>query len=471
MNSQRMKKPLAVLLGCILFLLLVIAVSLQWFIILYWRHVEISSSGPHPPAPSPHLGRGGVLAGTCRRLLSPSLRIGRGGRGVRAGTLMLEILSCAEYTMTSTGVSMCRVIPDTQTPRHPDTRHQIQEINSMTLKFAFLGAWHSHTPMHVREAAERPDEFQLLGMYDSDPAVIARNQERWAEYFTDLPVFPTVEAVLNSEAEAVVIEGHVYENLGYARQALEAGKHVLLEKPAGTDLDELIALTDLAKSQGLMFQKAYMWRYNPALRRIIELARAGALGEIFYYRGHIPKPKSWYPDLAEEIGRYHGDLYFEMAGHLVDLMMILMGEPIKVHPVLGRHYDPERRWVDNAVVVHEFDRGLGTIDTAAMHVCAHRPRRIEVYGTKGTAIHTPIGSHDFSLNLEEAAGGFEAGWQEVTITPPPDFPTLLRELAACLRGEKEPDYSLEHDLAVQRTLLRGCGIADGKALKPAPSER
>jgi len=40
-------------------------------------------------------------------------------------------------------------------------------------------------------------------------------------------------------------------------QALEAGKHVLLEKPAGTDLDELIEISELAKSKGLMFQKAY----------------------------------------------------------------------------------------------------------------------------------------------------------------------------------------------------------------------
>ena len=335
----------------------------------------------------------------------------------------------------------------------------------MILKFALLGAWHSHTGMHVREAAERPDEFQLAGMYDSEPAVIARNKERWANYFPNIHVFPTVEAVLNSNATAVVIEGHVYQNLAYARQALEADKHVLLEKPAGTDLEELIELTELAKSKGLMFQKAYMWRYNPAVHRIIELARSGALGDIFYYRGHIPKPKSWYPQLAEEIGRYHGDLYFEMAGHLVDIMMILMGEPKKVQPALGRHYDADRRWVDNAVVVHEFERGLGTIDTAAMHVGMDRTRRIEIYGTKGTAIHTPIGTNNLSLYLEEAAEGYQAGWQEVTITPPSNFPTLLRELAACIRGEKQQDYSLEHDIAVQRVLLLGCGVKDGKALK------
>jgi len=335
----------------------------------------------------------------------------------------------------------------------------------MILKFALLGAWHSHTSMHVREAAERPDEFQLVGMYDSDPAVIARNKQRWSNYFPDIHVFPTIESLLDSDAEAVVIEGHIYQNLTYARQALESGKHVLLEKPAGTDLDELKELTELSRMKGLMFQKAYMWRYNPAVHCIIELASAGALGDIFYYRGHIPKPKGWYPQLGAEIGRYHGDLYFEMAGHLVDIMVMLMGEPKKVYPVLGRHYDADRRWVDNAVVVHEFDRGSGTIDTAAMHVGMDRTRRIECYGTKGTAIHTPIGSNNLSLYLEEAAGGYQSGWQDITVTPPPNFSTLLRELAACIRGEKQPDYSLEHDIAVQRVLLLGCGVADGNALK------
>ena len=330
----------------------------------------------------------------------------------------------------------------------------------MALKFAFLGASHGHTSMRVREATQRPDEFQFVGMYDPDPDVIAKNEQRWGGNFPDLLTFPTVEALLNSDVDAVVADGHVYENLGYARQALEAGKHVLLEKPAGTDLDEFVKVGELAKNKGLMLLLGYMWRYNPAIHRIIELAHSGAFGDIFYYRGHIPKPKSWYTRMSE--GKYHGDLYFEMAGHMVDIMMILMGEPKEVHPILGRHYDPDRRWVDNAVVVHEFDRGLGTIDTATMHIDAKLPRRIEVYGTKGSAVHCPIGSNNLSLCFENSD---RKGLQEVTIDPPSDFPTLLRELAACIRGEKEPDYSLEHDIAVQRVLFKGCGITNGQALK------
>ncbi len=46
--------------------------------------------------------------------------------------------------------------------------------------------------MHVREAAARPGEVELVGMYDPDPPVIQQNLERWAEYGLDIPVFDSV---------------------------------------------------------------------------------------------------------------------------------------------------------------------------------------------------------------------------------------------------------------------------------------
>ena len=335
----------------------------------------------------------------------------------------------------------------------------------MPLKFAFLGTWHSHASMHVREAAHRTDEVQLVGMYDPDPRVITERKESWATYFSEIPVFNSVEAVLESEAEAVIVEGHVYQNLDYAEQALEAGKHVLLEKPAGVDLDRFKGIQKLASDRGLVLNLAYMWRYNPAVHEIIRLAKAGVLGQIYAYRGHIPKPKVWHKALDTEFCVYHGGVYFEMAGHLVDIMVTLMGSPVEIHPILGRHYG-KRAEVDNAVVVHEFGDGLGTIDMAAMQV--GMARRIEVHGTGGTAIHAPIGTNNLSLCLEKAFEGYQADWQDLEIEPPDTFPTLLRELQACIRGEKEPDYAQVHDLAVQETLLAGCGVTDGKALKAVP---
>ena len=333
----------------------------------------------------------------------------------------------------------------------------------MRLKFAFFGTWHSHAPMHIREAVACPEELEFMGMYDPDPEVIARNQARWAEYGLEIPVFETPDAVLNSAAEVVIVEGHVHQNLEYAEQALRAGKHVLLEKPAGVDLARFEQIQALAQQQGRLLHLAYMWRYNPAISEIIRLVSSGALGQVFQYRGHIPKPKEWHPQLAEVFSLYHGGVYFEMAGHLIDLMVALMGEPTQVHAALARHYG-DRAEVDNAVVVHECENGLGIVDTTAMQV--GMDRRIEIHTTGGTLLHEPLGSNNLRLYLEEAIDDYPANqWYDTEIKPLPTAPTLLRELAACMRGEKEPDFTMAHDLAVQRTLFRGCGITNGKALK------
>ena len=324
------------------------------------------------------------------------------------------------------------------------------------LKFAFLGAWHSHAVMHVREAAERPEEFELVGMYDADAEVIKRNQEKWEEYGLDIPVFETIEEVLGSEAGAVVVEGHVYQNLDYVEQALNAGKHVLMEKPAGVDLVQLEKVHGLAEEQGLVLQMAYMWRYNPAVDEMLSLVREGVVGQVFLYRGHIPKPLGWHKELCGEYAAYYGGVYFEMAGHLVDLLVAIMGEPVEVKGVLGKHYG-ERGEVDNAVVVHECRDGIGIVDTAAMQV--GMDRRIEVHGTGGMILHEPLGSNRLRIYLAEGTEKYRAGeWQDVEVEVGVEFPSLLRELAACIRGDKEWGFSLEHDRAVQRTLFRGCGI-------------
>ena len=325
------------------------------------------------------------------------------------------------------------------------------------LKFAFLGAWHSHALMHVREAAERPDEFQLLGMYDADSEVIERNLEKWREHGLELPVFDSVDDVLNSEAQAVIVEGHVYENLDYVERALDAGKHVLMEKPAGVDLAQLEKVQALSEEKRLMLQMAYMWRYNPAVDEMLSLVREGHVGQVFMYRGHIPKPLGWHPQLYGEFTAYYGGVYFEMAGHLIDLMVAMMGEPVEVKSVLGKHYGM-RAEVDNAVVVHECSDGIGIVDTTAMQV--GMDRRIEVHGTGGMVLHEPLGSSRLRVYLQEGTEKYPAGeWHDVEIEPRPQGPSLLRELAACIRGDKKRDFSLEHDRAVQRTLFRGCGVA------------
>ena len=336
----------------------------------------------------------------------------------------------------------------------------------MRLKFGFLGACHGHRGHHVREASERPDEVELVGFYEPDEAATQRNLTEWPRDFPNVEarLFPSAQALLDSDIEVVVVEGKIFQNLDYARLALEAGKHVLLEKPAGGRLDVLSELHDLALAKGLALHMAYLFRFKPDQRELVRLVRAGALGDIFYFRAHMSKDRAWHPRLESDFHMFRGGVYFEMAGHYVDLMVALLGEPAGVKPTLAAHHG-KRLHTDNTVVVHEYESCLATIDAAALHVSQRDTRRVEVYGTGGHAINAPYGESKLDVFLVEPFDNYDAGWNHLELESAPGDSSMLRELAACMRAEREPEFSLDHDFAVHRTLLKGCGADDGNAIR------
>lgn len=333
------------------------------------------------------------------------------------------------------------------------------------LRFGILGAHHGHRGAHVKVASEKPDRFEIVGFYEPDREYVDRNLREWSEEFgIETRAFDSAEALLESDVEAIVVEGMVSQNIAYARQALEAGKHVLLEKPAGGRLDEFAEIQEIARKNDLVLNLAYLFRFHPDQRELLRLVRAGALGDLFYFRAHMSKPWAWHRRLEKEFSMFKGGVYFEMAGHYLDLMVALLGEPQRVTPHLAAQYG-DRLHVDNAVVVHEYERCLATVDTATMHVIVNDTRRLEVYGTKGSAINMPYGEGKLDLFLEEPFEQFHIGWNRLEQEETPEHPTMLDELAVCIRREREPEFSFEHDLTVHKVLLAGCGAPDGNAIR------
>src|SRR5262245_10826937 len=110
------------------------------------------------------------------------------------------------------------------------------------MKLGMLGMWHSHADGIVRRVSENPDEFSLVGFYDPDPQVVAERRKQWEPRITGFRVFETPEKLLAEPLDGVVVEGRVFENLSLARLALESGRPVMLEKPAGVRLEEFRSL-------------------------------------------------------------------------------------------------------------------------------------------------------------------------------------------------------------------------------------
>lgn len=88
------------------------------------------------------------------------------------------------------------------------------------------------------------------------------------------------ELVADPEVDIVYVASPHSHHLAHATLALEAGKHVLIEKAVTLDADEATALRDLAAARGLLVMEAMWTRYLPHMVRIREIVAAGTLGEV-----------------------------------------------------------------------------------------------------------------------------------------------------------------------------------------------
>lgn len=329
------------------------------------------------------------------------------------------------------------------------------------LKLGMLGMWHTHAAGIVRQVAEHPQEFALIGFYDPDPMVMAERKKQWEPLIKNCKTFDSADRLLGEPLDGVVVEGRVYENLKLAKMALESGRPVMLEKPAGTNLDEFKKVIDLAQRKHLHLQMIYLFRYMSAILELTRRARKGELGRIYMFRARLPKDIGIYPRYVEELSRYKGGIFFEMAGHVADLMVAILGQPNSVTPFMAHHHkEPPESFVDNGVAVCTFAKALGILEVPALEVAPHS-RRVEVYGTEGACVIPHLGSgHLANKNIQpiEVFHKGEKDWKQLDLEASTLQIADLREFAAVVAGKKQPDFSLEHDVMVQETLLRASGM-------------
>src|SRR4029077_6515939 len=115
-------------------------------------------------------------------------------------------------------------------------------------------------------------------------AVASRDQPRAAEYAKTWGIaraYGAYEALLaDPDIEAVYISLPTTMHCDWSIKALEAGKHVLCEKPLSRHTSEVEAAFDAAERTGRFLSEAFMYRHNPQTKRVKELVEGGAIGEL-----------------------------------------------------------------------------------------------------------------------------------------------------------------------------------------------
>jgi predicted dehydrogenase len=166
------------------------------------------------------------------------------------------------------------------------------------------------------------------------------------------------------------------------------------------------------------------------------------------------------PPEREVISRHAGGIFYDLAGHMLDQIVWLLGRPHGVTAFLRNDSGIVPSFSDNTLGVFEFEHAIAFVDIAAMSTMP-TARRLEVYGSRGSAImepFEPVGP--IRLCLYEATAEYRHGVQLITVEERSRQRLYELELAAfiaALRGAKQPDRGPRHDLLVQETLLRATG--------------
>jgi protoporphyrinogen oxidase/predicted dehydrogenase len=138
-----------------------------------------------------------------------------------------------------------------------------------------LGYW---GPNLARNLADLP-QFELAALCDLRPSVLDAAASRYPGVQTTV----SFDDVLADDGiDAVLVATPVSTHFSLARQALEAGKHVFVEKPLAVRSDEVRELTALASQKSLVLMPGHTFLYSPPVRTIKNLIDAGELGDIYF---------------------------------------------------------------------------------------------------------------------------------------------------------------------------------------------
>ncbi len=303
----------------------------------------------------------------------------------------------------------------------------------MPIKLAQYSIAHAHAPGKT-DAMLRNHDVEFCGIYEPDLKIRKEYENNPA--FKDIHWFDSKEEMLEDETIlGIAVEGYVCDNLTYAREAIEHGKHIWLDKPAGTDLDEFHRILIMAKDKNLLVQLGYMFRYNPGFKFIFDMLNAGNLGDIFSIRGrmstNIPIER------RSSLGKYRGGILFELLCHLIDIMVAILGRPNKVSSFLRNDLGITPEFADNTLAVFEYEKAIATLESSAMEISPFPCRRFEVYGTKGSIILEPLEPPSIRLCLNEDIGEYSKGWQAISVPELPRYDGELKAFIADIKGEKK----------------------------------
>lgn len=324
------------------------------------------------------------------------------------------------------------------------------KITKDTIGVGFIGAG-DVAILHARAVAKCPGA-KLVGLWNRSPE---RAAQRATEFGCKNYKSPE-ELVADPAIDAVFVLTNLESHLEYTRLALNAGKHVLVEKPVGVTTDEIAEMKSLATAQGLTCMPGHNYIYEAGMIRTRELVDGGDLGQIVsaYVMYNIHHP--------EEVAKRYPGVVRQILTHHSYILLYLVGKPIELCAMKATLHYKEYKEEDIAMVQMRLHNG------ALAHFCASFAAddhaadpwtvMVKVIGTAGST------RYSYRDHVEIKPGIVHS--QTYTAYQGSITNEVRHFLIDCLRMGAQPLSTLDDAITAQK-MIEACeeSIRDSKVVK------
>ena len=252
------------------------------------------------------------------------------------------------------------------------------------MKVAILGAWHVHAKDYTKKALELGE---VVGFFERDDTLAEKFKERF-----DLVRFNSVEELLASDAEGVIVCSATKDHTEDIIKAANAKKHIFTEKVLALTDAECEKIEEAVGENGVQFVISLFQKYLGSRVAVKDIVDSGELGKINYIRFrncHSGSISDWLPKHFYNREQCGGGAMIDLGAHGMYLIEWLHGMPISARSVFtvscNRESVAEKNTdgvEDNAVTVMSFaDGAIAINETGFVSGCS--PVVLEVHGEEG----------------------------------------------------------------------------------------
>ncbi len=330
------------------------------------------------------------------------------------------------------------------------------------LRVVQIGTGHDHATGTMSTIRRMNEYFDVLGICEPDEILKEKAQKN--DIYKDLQWFSLDDVLKIDNLDAVFIETTEKTSVKTAQIFADSGIHIHMDKPGGENYEDFEKLVNTMKEKNLCFHMGYMYRYNEGVKFCRDAVKSGKLGEIFSVETQMSVRHS--KQKREWLSQFKGGMMFFLGCHMVDLVYTMCGQPDEVIPFNRKTGTDGVDAEDYGFALFKYKNGVSFVKTNAAEVNGYIRRQLVICGTKGTIEMYPIeindkfGTVSSKMKVTYYEDGqnewFECG-ENVEIGPFARYDTMMKDFYEIIAGGKKNEFSYEHELAVQKLVLKSCG--------------